>query len=415
MSLSNLSMLSVEVFWSNIWKMLDYSSKIMMGLTNRAYYRKSDIPMRNRLFQIEDFSWDINHISWMISHSNFQVTTRSYNAMRNRKADSNGIIIYWKCEDEMLVRVPNILVSHGNIELLEIAVLKGFRWNSHTTIAAARCGHLHVLKYLVESNDCKINHMTLVAAIESNRVDCFKYLYELFPFNRHVCRSFMNKSDMMVSIIDTDIIKNNSENVSEIAADEGCIEMLVMLKNRNLPWSKKISMFAAASGDVNVLRFITECGSPKCKYTCKIAAENGNCEGLEYAIANGYPVTSETVFYAIDHDCMRCLKLAKNNSISNHITGRCIDAAASNGNLHILKYCRLNSNYPTWSNSVIMCVQNGHLDCLKFCLNNGAKNEIKMDLCDFISEYNPTGEDLDLEMRINECIAYLYSINLLLP
>ena len=81
------------------------------------------------------------------------------------------------------------------------------------------------------------------------------------------------------------------------AALNGHLEVVIYLRQLELPWNEQTCRNAAMKGHLDLLKW---CRANKCPWdaeTCASAAENGNLEMLKWARANGCPWDRRTYDY----------------------------------------------------------------------------------------------------------------------
>ena len=160
----------------------------------------------------------------------------------------------------------------GQLEVLKyLHHEKGCHWDIWTSVAAAREGHLDVLKYLHE-NHCPWDEWTCARAAEGGHLDVLEYLHEKgCPWNRRTC---------------------------ELAALRGHLEVLEYLHEKGCPWNERTCTSAAVRGHLEVLKYAHEKGCPWDEETCSGAALGGHLEVLQYAYEKGCPWDEATCMYA---------------------------------------------------------------------------------------------------------------------
>ncbi len=71
----------------------------------------------------------------------------------------------------------NAAIKAGDLHLLIILHLQGYKWDEHDTETAAGHGHLNCLRYLYE-NGCPCNGYAFRYAAWNGHLECIKYLHE---------------------------------------------------------------------------------------------------------------------------------------------------------------------------------------------------------------------------------------------
>jgi hypothetical protein len=159
----------------------------------------------------------------------------------------------------------------------------------------------------------------------------------------------------------------------------------------------------ARTNKLELLEWIRE--EKKCRWdagTIEAAASQGNLEMVKYCVANECPIDEWACANAADGGHLECLKYLREEVKApwDYWTAAW---AARNGHLHILEYLveRKYDQYSRWT--CVCAAANGHLDCLKY-LHETAKA--------------PWDEDTVREAHENnhpDCVQYLLDTNCPLP
>lgn len=156
--------------------------------------------------------------------------------------------------------------------LLERGVERSGSSDAGLVFNAASFGHLPCLRYLqlsphappVASLDLPD---ALLPAVRGGHVDCIRYALDQKCCNRR-------------SIIDT---------ACSVAASCGQLRSLILLRERNCPWTERTTLCAAAAGSLECLRYAHENGCPWTQRTVLCAAAYNHLECMRYAIDHGCP------------------------------------------------------------------------------------------------------------------------------
>ena len=160
--------------------------------------------------------------------------------------------------------------SEGNLDVLKFLHANGYLWNQengykangYLCFAAAKGGHLEVLKWLRE-NGYPWDNFTCKAAAQQGHLEVLKYLHEKgCPWDKRTCM---------------------------FAAKAGHLDVLKYLHENGCPWNEYTCMFAADAGHLDMLKYLHENGCPWDNFTCKAAAQQGHLDVLKYLHENGCP------------------------------------------------------------------------------------------------------------------------------
>ena len=211
---------------------------------------------------------------------------------------------------------------------------------SHTA-AAARSGHLDVLKYLHE-NGCPWDKSTCERAAIGGHLNVLKYAHENgCPWDEETCRN---------------------------AAWGGHLDVLKYAHENGCPWDERTCLWAALRGHLNVLKYAHENGCPWNEWTCGVAARGGHLDVLKYLHENGCPWDETTCREAAEGGYLDVLKYAHEHGCPwDEFTCYC---AAMEGHLDVLKYAHKNG-CPWDEETCWQAAEGGHLDVLKYARHNG--------------------------------------------
>jgi ankyrin repeat protein len=136
-------------------------------------------------------------------------------------------------------------------------------------------------------------------------------------------------------------------------------------------YEKSFCSKVARTNKLELLRWIRE--EKKCEWdvkTSEMAAEQGNLEMLKYCVGKECPVDGDACARAAESGSLECLKYLKE---VGRVRWHCATAtcAAKHGHIHILKYLNECDYYDFYDylsdeNACVHAAANGHLDCLKY-------------------------------------------------
>ena len=185
--------------------------------------------------------------------------------------------------------------------------------------------------------------------------------------------------------------------VCDVAAENGNIECLEYAHKNGDIWSDKACILACESNSISCLKYLHENGCPWDRKVCETAAEYDHLECLKYAHENGCPWDEMTLYKAIENNNLECLKYAHLYGCPDEI--EMIDTACRSNNVEILEYVHKFMKLPfSTLSSVFSVLKNGHIECLKYLYENGAK-------------LTTNTMQFALEDNNKECIKYLIDIH----
>ena len=138
------------------------------------------------------------------------------------------------------------------------------------------------------------------------------------------------------------------------------------------------------------------------KWTIQAAASQGNLEMVKYCVANRCPINMSACAYAAENGDLECLKYLR-EEVKAPWDWATAAWAAEHGHLHILEYlveCKYDE-FEEWA--CRWAAKNGHLDCLKY-LRETAK-----------APWNSRAVQRAHENNHLECLQYLLDNNCPLP
>ena len=164
----------------------------------------------------------------------------------------------------------------------------------------------------------------------------------------------------------------------------------------------------ARTNKLELLEWIRE--EKKCRWdagTIEAAASHGNLEMVKYCVANECPIDAWACARAASQGHLECLKYL-HEEVKAPLNSLTASFAALNGHLHILEYL-VEREYDEYNEGACtFAAMNGHLDCLKY-LRETAKAPWDEDAVQGAHERNRI-----LGNR-TECVQYLLDNNCPLP
>lgn len=150
----------------------------------------------------------------------------------------------------------------GNTGALVLLREHGFAWNDRVSTAAAECGRLATLQYLL-ARGCPRDQWLCADACRGGHLETLRWLHA---------------QGGVLSL-----------EVSSYAAKYGDVDLLRWLHANNAPWSAAACSMAAASGSLQKLQFLRAHGCPWDYYVVKWSREDGHQDIVQWALQNGCP------------------------------------------------------------------------------------------------------------------------------
>lgn len=247
---------------------------------------------------------------------------------------------------------------HGHLDFLRTHLDKklkskqGFRTlDSRIVMAAARGGHLHVLKWLQNApgpgKGPNLTSEVLGSAAEGGHLDVIRWLRSKgCPWN---------------------------ELTSNKAAAAGSLESLEFLRRHGCPFGQA-SFSAASTGQIKVLEWLRRQGLLRVEpMTCAAAATGGELECLEYLKSASFPFDRNATLMAVRNGQLNSLEWLLSNGKLELDVHMCDEAAAS-GNLNTLKWLRkagCPGDSGCWAVASDYLDSSQHREIMAYCRANG--------------------------------------------
>jgi len=92
-----------------------------------------------------------------------------------------------------------VAAKNGNLEMLQFLHNSNYEWQDETVDIAATYGHLDCIKFAIE-HDCPWNEEAILSAVETDRIEVFKYLtsFNRFEINDEIinlCIEYWSSDD----------------------------------------------------------------------------------------------------------------------------------------------------------------------------------------------------------------------------
>tara|TARA_Y100001958_G_scaffold120596_1_gene87711 strand:- start:430 stop:1737 length:1308 start_codon:yes stop_codon:yes gene_type:complete len=192
-------------------------------------------------------------------------------------------------------------------------------------VAAAENGHLHVLKYIYETEDTTwfFTDKVFTAAAKSGNLSLLTWLRK-------------NESDGQLV----------GYEACDSAAAAGNLDALRWLHDCNYLWHSDTYMHAATSGGVAILTYLLDENCPRDVATeaaaCECAAERGHLEALQWLRQNNFGWNANTMLSAASNGHIAVLRWAHQNGCPFDVNGwegkMMCEQAAFSGHVEVLRF-----------------------------------------------------------------------------
>lgn len=200
-------------------------------------------------------------------------------------------------------------------------------------------------------------NISTIAAVEGN-LSMLKWCKEAVGclWNESVFLSAVGHIDVLTWLMQTDIPISKDERACTLSASKGDLDCLKLCRLYGCLWNEDTCNKAAAGGHLHIIQFVRDFRGPcNLRAICAASAQHGHIHILEWASEIGHSLGE--IGHMLDADvCM---------------------AAAKGGRLNVLRWlvevknCRMNS-WTCWE-----AVTAGHLDVLKYAIENGCHAELR--------------------------------------
>jgi len=255
---------------------------------------------------------------------------------------------------------------HGNIAVLEEARRLGYQWDERTPAAAARMGHIHVLKWLrsVPAKErCPWSETTTAAAADGNQLEILRWVRQRkCPWDSRTCLA---------------------------AAKRGFLPILQWARKNSCPWNEGVAVAAlsgpsptdrdqtGAGGHPDVFFWAVENSLPYYREDCFLeAAVQGLTSVLEHVFGEikgddppgAHPIYEDVVRSAAVHGQLSTLEWCLRHGMLAHELGTAyemMDGAAAHRQFNVLEWALskglVNSEQMSVVLSHVLKERQGHL------------------------------------------------------
>ena len=252
-------------------------------------------------------------------------------------------------------------------------------WDGKTTIAAIKQGNVEMLKYCLE-NDCPTSSIVCERAAEDGQLECLKYLHEVAGVEWEGQKKGGSLAAAAAKNGHLHILKYLVEKDYDIprpracdeAAENGHLECLKYLREvAKAPWDKKTVLGAAENAHLHILKYLVEGRYPYFQASaCARTARSGHLECLKYLheVAK-LPWDHETGESAASVGHLHILKYLAERKYSCWLSwghDRACTLAARAGHLECLKFLREVMKMPWGKQAGVSAVIGEHHNILKY-------------------------------------------------
>ncbi|XRB21376.1 hypothetical protein RI054_27g112250 [Pseudoscourfieldia marina] len=155
--------------------------------------------------------------------------------------------------------------KHGHLKVLKHLVeVEGCLWDKWTARTAIEEGHLHVVKYLLEELGCPVDEGCSNHACQGGQLHVLRWLRDV-----HKCP--WNEGSFFA------------------AARQGHLNILNYLHENGCPWNESACQGAARGGHLSVLKWLRSRNCPWNAWTTRAALEGGHIEVFWWCRSGGCP------------------------------------------------------------------------------------------------------------------------------
>ena len=204
----------------------------------------------------------------------------------------------------------------------------------HVTMAqaAARFGHLELVRWLVKEQGFEIDEAVVDNAAGSGNVELVQWLWndKGFEMDERLMRRAAESGNL-------ELVKwlrgkgcDWNEAVVNNAAGRGNLELVQwLIQEQGFEMDARLMQSAAESGNLELVKWLRGKGCEWNALPCALAARLGHLEVLQWLYTNGCPMTFVTANFAIARRQLEVLRWARENGCEWHPADR--DAAAKLG------------------------------------------------------------------------------------
>lgn len=228
-------------------------------------------------------------------------------------------LLQWAFDQKVYVskndtRVCGCALGSGHMEILHWAVQKGFVWEKQviddSVYMAIQKGKLEALEWIhsigYDFNEYVGNTVLCEAsvwcdiAVEFGQFEVLQFLHSVgSEWGDDTIDIAVKHGELeALDYILLDGFREFTDESCNLAAINGNLEALKLLRSVDCPWDDAVPAFAAARGHVHLIEWAINSGCPWSERTCQCAAAYGTLETLKWLRAKGCPWDDQTTKYA---------------------------------------------------------------------------------------------------------------------
>ena len=198
----------------------------------------------------------------------------------------------------------------------------------HVTMAqaAARFGHLELVRWLVEEQGFEIDDAVVDNAAGSGNLELVQWLWgnEGVKVDERLIRRAAESGHLeLVRWLVEEQGFEIDDAVVDKAAGSGNLELVQWLwGDEGFEVDKRLMQRAAESGHLGLVKWLRGKGCDWNAWTCALAAQRGHLEVLEWLHTNGCPMSHITVSFAVQNGHVEVVRWARENGCPWHVMDR---------------------------------------------------------------------------------------------
>jgi hypothetical protein len=259
--------------------------------------------------------------------------------------------------------------SQGLLTTLQWLLKNGCKWNAHTYIAAARHGHLHVLKYMRSSEiPCPSSYKAYVAAAEGGHTNVMQLLHAQFQPGNYV-----------------------NTLAAYAAAKHGRLNVIKWMKNKNafsdVSMYNDIASTAAYYGHISILRWFLLHEQPSAvlnNVTSNASARGGSVRAIQWLYEHECPMSAISCANGVCEGTgsMPMISWILNNLPIQHTWNTdMLIVAAGNGHVDIVEWLHYTMFVPWDIRAPTLAAKNGQITMLRWLAMQQPPCPINMRAC----------------------------------
>ena len=244
---------------------------------------------------------------------------------------------------------------------------------------AARAGHCDVMRFLGENNFDFEATDVFAAAVEGGHIPALQYLInklgvpdeddalsmwnQAAEANHLDVMKFLHEHVLPRSFEENDPDFDPYDSLLYVALGADCIPCIDYLRELGHPWDEVYTEYAADNGFVELFHYLLDQGCPCNSEKCSsLFAQAGSLDGLKFIFERGLPWGADSCEAAVENDHVDCLVFLVQNGCPGNYDQICVSAAA---NLSCLTYAHQQGGKLS-TEAAVKAAQAGALDSLQY-------------------------------------------------